>query len=285
MHISCSQRMRLWVLEMMALLPRRNLVLRSEKMGDCDGLLWSWKKLLSGELFDHEGIWIASHLITIQRAQVIFSEQTDLENWSAAKVHEWIYDIVPTPECNPRTSETSSLSGKCCYACHDGSPVFCLLAKVRMFMFKLMGCICHYKSSPCPDTHFDGQLHWNHSMISMWCQAFSQVARLFSIQGGCRWGTEWMQCRLVLVFTAHQHFLFFQPYPGIYKYWECPLCHGWFSALIFFIVALAIFLCIWPILQDFMILFIAWGLGLTTAIVIKMMLPFLSDIFLCWLLL
>jgi hypothetical protein len=41
--------------------------------------------------------------------------------------------------------------------------------------------------------------------------------------------------------------------------------------LFFFLIGLVIFLCIWPFTQQIMILVIAWGLGLTITIVIKML--------------
>ena len=49
-----------------------NFVLRGERREDyCGGLVWTWRRLLSGALFDEEGIWIASRLIIIQGVQLI----------------------------------------------------------------------------------------------------------------------------------------------------------------------------------------------------------------------
>lgn len=44
------------------------------------------------------------------------------------------------------------------------------------------------------------------------------------------------------------------------------------AGLFFILVGLTIFFIVWPITQDFMILLIAWGLGLTVTIVVKMIL-------------
>jgi hypothetical protein len=89
-----------------------NYVLRGESFEDCGGLFWTWKRVLSGALFDEEGIWIMARLIIIQTAQFLFfaiftyglllvineaairAEQASLELQPGNP--QWVYDIVPT---------------------------------------------------------------------------------------------------------------------------------------------------------------------------------------------
>jgi uncharacterized membrane protein len=91
-----------------------NFVLRGENFEECGGLTWTWTRLLSGALFDEEGIWIASRLIIIQTVQlcligfVLYSGLLLVEEATerAAQAQEdlmpgypdWVYDIVPTPK-------------------------------------------------------------------------------------------------------------------------------------------------------------------------------------------
>ena len=49
-----------------------NYVLNGEELEDCGGFFWTWKQLLTGTLFDEEGVWIMSRLITIQAIQMLF---------------------------------------------------------------------------------------------------------------------------------------------------------------------------------------------------------------------
>ena len=49
-----------------------NFVLKGERFEDCAGVFWTYKRLLSGALFDEEGVWIASRLIIIQSVQAVF---------------------------------------------------------------------------------------------------------------------------------------------------------------------------------------------------------------------
>jgi hypothetical protein len=48
----------------------QNFTLRGEEKVDAGSLVWSWKKILSRELYEVEGIWLPSRLITFQVAQV-----------------------------------------------------------------------------------------------------------------------------------------------------------------------------------------------------------------------
>lgn len=49
-----------------------NFVIRGEMFEDCGGLIWTWKQLYSGDLFEEEGVWIMSRLLVIQMIQALF---------------------------------------------------------------------------------------------------------------------------------------------------------------------------------------------------------------------
>lgn len=48
-----------------------NYVLKGKKHSEAGGFFWTWKLLLSGELFDTEGVWFPSRFIVFQCAQVL----------------------------------------------------------------------------------------------------------------------------------------------------------------------------------------------------------------------
>jgi hypothetical protein len=89
-----------------------NFVLRGERFEDCGGMVWTWKRLISGALFDEEGIWIMSRLVIIQTAQLLFFAVSTFAlllviNEAAKRAGQanlelepgypqWVYDIVPT---------------------------------------------------------------------------------------------------------------------------------------------------------------------------------------------
>jgi hypothetical protein len=91
-----------------------NFVLRGESFEECGGLTWTWTRLLSGALFDEEGIWIASRLIIIQTVQLcligfftflgllLVEEATERASQAQEDLlpgyPDWVYDIVPTPK-------------------------------------------------------------------------------------------------------------------------------------------------------------------------------------------
>jgi hypothetical protein len=92
-----------------------NFILRGDRdEGYCGGLAWTWRRLLSGALFDEEGIWIASRLIIIQTAQLILlvfvtysgflliatvSKQAGEATATLQPGYpQWVYDIVPTSQ-------------------------------------------------------------------------------------------------------------------------------------------------------------------------------------------
>jgi hypothetical protein len=47
-------------------------VLNVQKMENVGGFKWTWGLLLSGDMFDTEGIWLPTRLIVFQGAQVLF---------------------------------------------------------------------------------------------------------------------------------------------------------------------------------------------------------------------
>ena len=47
-----------------------NFVLRGKQTEVAGGLLWTWKRLWSGNLFDTEGIWFPTRLLVYQAGQV-----------------------------------------------------------------------------------------------------------------------------------------------------------------------------------------------------------------------
>jgi hypothetical protein len=47
-------------------------VLNGQKMENAGGFIWTWGLLLSGNMFDTEGIWLSTRLIVFQGAQALF---------------------------------------------------------------------------------------------------------------------------------------------------------------------------------------------------------------------
>jgi len=77
-----------------------NYVLRGEQLENAGGIFWTWKHVLSRELFDTEGIWLPTRLIVFQGAQVgvgavlvfIFFQVT---YWAAEQAVEWQNNLDP----------------------------------------------------------------------------------------------------------------------------------------------------------------------------------------------
>ena len=90
-----------------------NYVIRGESFEDCGGIYWTWKQLITGELFEEEGVWLMSRLLIIQTIQALFigfkiyaltlfiEHAIGLcEEWQAnlqPDLPQWVYDFVPTP--------------------------------------------------------------------------------------------------------------------------------------------------------------------------------------------
>ena len=50
----------------------QNYTLRGERSVPAGSLFWTWRKILSGDLFEEEGIWLPSRLLVFQVGQVFF---------------------------------------------------------------------------------------------------------------------------------------------------------------------------------------------------------------------
>jgi hypothetical protein len=173
-----------------------NFVLRGESFEECGGLSWTWTRLLSGALFDEEGIWIASRLIIIQTAQLcligfflyagllLVEEATE----QAAQAQEalepgypdWVYDIVPTPK-QVKTALYPAL----------GVAIFVM---ITLFLVYIPRCVCALTFFVVgmwltSDLVMLGtQLCWKDYPVSMRNFAFAQVPRFCQVQDCCRCG-------------------------------------------------------------------------------------------------
>lgn len=92
-----------------------NYLLRGERYEpECGGMFWTWKRVLSGALFDEEGVWICSRLVTIQTAQLflfafvtysgflLVGEASIRAEKARAELEpgypQWVFDFVPTSQ-------------------------------------------------------------------------------------------------------------------------------------------------------------------------------------------
>ena len=91
----------------------RNFVLYGETHEECASLIWTWRNLLSGRLFDTEGVWIPTRVMIFQAAQVAFGLFVCTVFFVAIEglaqvaddaveslpddeaIPDWVYDIVP----------------------------------------------------------------------------------------------------------------------------------------------------------------------------------------------
>jgi hypothetical protein len=90
----------------------RNFVLYGETTVPAGSITWTWANILSGSLFEVEGIWLPARLLIFQGAQLLFGSVlsfllvTSVEPLAKraddAKADlgdglpQWVYDIVPT---------------------------------------------------------------------------------------------------------------------------------------------------------------------------------------------
>ena len=51
----------------------QNFTLRGERTVKAGSLLWTWQRILTGDLFEDEGIWLPSRLLIFQVGQVFFA--------------------------------------------------------------------------------------------------------------------------------------------------------------------------------------------------------------------
>lgn len=68
-----------------------NYVLNGERQEDCGGLVWTWKKIFTTELFDTEGVWINSRIWVFQTAQFILGLSV---SGTAFYLTEYIADLA-----------------------------------------------------------------------------------------------------------------------------------------------------------------------------------------------
>jgi len=91
-----------------------NFVIRGERFEDTGGIVWTWKSLFSGYLFEEEGIWIMSRLLVIQTIQALFIGfktyalslfvrhiLVKCQLWQDnlwPDLPQWVYNFVPAPK-------------------------------------------------------------------------------------------------------------------------------------------------------------------------------------------
>jgi hypothetical protein len=93
-------------------LTMRNFVLRGERYEMAGGFFWTWRRLLNGDLFQTEGIWLNTRLLVLQLAQVLVAAVysfillrsvvliADRAEKTRAELNpglpQFVYDLVPT---------------------------------------------------------------------------------------------------------------------------------------------------------------------------------------------
>jgi hypothetical protein len=90
----------------------RNFVLYGETTVTAGSITWTWANILSGRLFEVEGIWLPARLLIFQGAQLLFGSiasllllmvvepvaqsADDAQAELRDNLPQWVYDIVPT---------------------------------------------------------------------------------------------------------------------------------------------------------------------------------------------
>lgn len=90
-----------------------NFVIRGERFEDCGGLIWTWKRLFSEDLFEEDGVWIMSRLLVIQMIQALFigfktyaltlfieEAVRRCQHWQdnlQPDLPQWVYDVSREP--------------------------------------------------------------------------------------------------------------------------------------------------------------------------------------------
>lgn len=75
--------------------------LRGRQFEDAGGIVWTWKLLWSGKLFDTEGIWLPTRLLVFQAAQfasaiVLIFIVFNFTKWMTDLAGEFHDDLDPT---------------------------------------------------------------------------------------------------------------------------------------------------------------------------------------------
>lgn len=90
----------------------QNFLLHGEDRVTCGNIFWTWKRIISGEMFDHDGIWFPARLWIFQFGQIVIAVIVIfalIQFMDAAKkaadeaqdglgegLPDWVYQIVPT---------------------------------------------------------------------------------------------------------------------------------------------------------------------------------------------
>jgi hypothetical protein len=90
----------------------QNYTAHSESHENVGSLLWTWHQIITGRLFDAEGIWLPARLWIFQLGQILLSafvcaglfelikkavkEADSANDVLPAGLPQWVYDIVPT---------------------------------------------------------------------------------------------------------------------------------------------------------------------------------------------
>lgn len=90
----------------------RNFVLYGETKVSAGSFRWTWQRIISGNLFEVEGIWLPARLLIFQGSQLLFGsvlsfvlimgvepiakQADDAQASLGDDLPQWIYDIVPT---------------------------------------------------------------------------------------------------------------------------------------------------------------------------------------------
>lgn len=92
----------------------QNFVLYGENKVPAGSFGWTWQRIISGRLFDTEGIWLPTRILVFQAGQAIFglflgygafvsvgyiADKAQAEHDSLPEsdlIPQWVYDIVPT---------------------------------------------------------------------------------------------------------------------------------------------------------------------------------------------
>jgi ascorbate-specific PTS system EIIC-type component UlaA len=78
-----------------------NFVLRGKQTETAGGILWTWQRLWSGNLFDTEGIWLPTRLLVFQATQVaagivIIYMVFFVTQWAAKEARTFQAELDPT---------------------------------------------------------------------------------------------------------------------------------------------------------------------------------------------
>lgn len=78
-----------------------NFALRGKQLEAAGGIMWTWRRLWSGNLFDTEGIWLPTRLLVFQAAQiaagiVIIFVAFTITEWAGNEARTFQADLDPS---------------------------------------------------------------------------------------------------------------------------------------------------------------------------------------------